>query len=184
MLILTFNLYASNIKSYELGLGQFYELPYQTEKSESEIFQLVPTLKAKLNYQLSDNYFFIPSFNWVIYQANENDSANQNTFITQFDFKKRINEKFSLSLGTSIITYSYSGDGSESDLPNGTGETTYYAPNERRNSWQQNLSFGIFYLKDQYNFGLEAFSYKLFNDELRETSIMLSISKVFKQESW
>ena len=180
MLILSFDLYASNIKSFELGLGQFYELPYQTQKSESEVFQLSPSLKVKLNYRLTENYFFIPTFNWVIYKTHENESSNQNIFISQFDVKKRINDEFSFSFGTSILTYSTSGDGSENDLPNGTGETTYFAPNERRNSWQQNLSLGLFYLNNDYHFGLESFSYKLFNSELREVSLMLSFAKVFE----
>lgn len=182
LLIFSLDLYASNIQSYELGLGQFYELPYQTEKSESEIFQLSPTIKAKLNYRLSDNYIFIPSFNWVIYKTHENDSSNQNIFISQFDIKRRINDHFSISLGTSIITYSTSGDGSENNLPNGTGETTYFAPNERKNSWQQNLSFGGFYTNDEVNYGLEFFSFKILNEELRETSLMFSIAKIFDWE--
>ena len=175
-----FHLHASSWHDLELGLGQFYELPYQTSTSESEIFQLSPVILSKIAYNLNDSWELNPLFSWVIYQEHENSSSNQNIFIPQLNATYKYNQELHFTIGTSVVIYSTSGDATEEELPNGTGETTYFSPSERRNSYQQNLNLGFNYQFDQYTFNFDSYSYKLFNSELREVSLLFSFTKIFE----
>lgn len=180
LLLIAINTYAALFEELSMGIGQFYEMPNQTEKSESEIMQLSPMLSLKSFRNLGENFFLAPEISWVIYQPGENASSNQNIFLLGLNAGQRLNENFKYSLGFILNINSTSGDGSEETLPNGDSETEYFAPAQRSNSYTMNLAFNLEYFFDEYSFATNAYTYKILNNEEREYSLAFTFNKYFE----
>jgi hypothetical protein len=116
----------------------------------------------------------------VIYESGENPSSNQNIFLLGMTFGYELNESWKFSIGPVLNINSTSGDGSEEVLPNGDSETEYFAPNERKNSYQMNLALGVEYLFKDYSINSAIYSYKILNQDEREYSLAFSFNKYFE----
>jgi hypothetical protein len=180
ILLIASQAYSSAFESFSIGLGQYYEMPNQTEKSESEVFQFSPMLTSQMHYQWQEQLVLSPELSWVIYDPSENSSSNQNIFLLGINLDYHVIEDLVLSLGSILNINSTSGDGTEEVLPNGDGQTEYFAPNQRQNSYQLNLALGLKYLFHPYSIATRIYSYKLFNSDKREYSVAVVFNKNFQ----
>ncbi|MBD66574.1 MAG: hypothetical protein CME62_15285 [Halobacteriovoraceae bacterium] len=137
-------------------------------------FELKPYLSAALDYQIKNQHFLGTEVGYILRESYSKSTYTKDHFYWRFDYIYQALEWFNLRAGTSFMWQTLSGDGSEETLPNGDGEQTYYAPDERKNIFNQTFDLGVEFLHKNMSARIQSYIYALDQEDERLTSFSLS----------
>ena len=169
----------SEFENLQVNFGTWQENYNQVQESsngELNGFEIRPYLSVGVDYNIYDEFGFIPEVGYILRENIGDSSVTKDIFYLRGDFTYAPKEWLRLRLGTSLMWMTISGDGSEEDLANGNGEETYYAPNERRNIFNQTLDFGVEYIHKKTSLRLQNYMYAVTDSDQRISSISLSVN--------
>ncbi len=167
----------SSFKSAHLQLGTWLENYGQVQANrsgETNGFEITPYLSLGLEYDLQNKMSLLPEIGYVFQRTDEAITKNQ--FLIRGDFAYQAHPNLRLRLGSSLIITSFAGDGGEDTLRNGNSTEVYYIPEERKNTYNQTLDFGVEYLQDRMSIKLQNYIFAWNEEEERMTTYSLSLN--------
>ena len=168
-----------NFKNLYANFGTWQEYYKQVQSSRDgdlNSFEFKPYLSVGIDYELTNEQAIVSELGYVIREDIGDSTVTKDHFFLRFDYAYRALEWLRLRAGTSFMWVTYSGDGSEQTLPNGNTTEVYFAPSERRNTFNQTLDLGVEFIKEQYSFRLQSYIYAFNEEEERLTSFSASLN--------
>lgn len=167
---------ASKFKEKYLNLGthtEFYNSVQNDASGGQRKFDIAPTIGIGGSIPLSNSFYFIPEFNWVLPQMLEGSKIMINTFMLRGDLAVDPMDWLRLRLGTSLMWQNQQGRGGTANMNNGNGTSTFYYPDENRSSLNNTLDLGAETIFDQFSIRLQTYVYSVFKQEQRQISYSL-----------
>lgn len=139
-------------------------------------FDFAPTLGVGLFIPMDDGFNFLPEFNWVLPQMDEDSKIMKNILMFRADWGYNPIDWFRVRVGTSIIWLNQHGDGGSTKVNNGNTTSTFYYPDENRSSFNNTLDVGTEFIFGEWAARLQTYTYAVFKEERRQVSYTLFIS--------
>jgi hypothetical protein len=169
-----------NFKTLNVTLGtwmEFYDHMQTTESGElNNDFEFTPYIALAAEYKLPESQFIIPEVGYVFREKTSDGSTTIDRLFMRADYAYMPREWIRFRLGSSFIIQTIAGDGGSKELPNGSGTETYYVPEERRNSYNQTLDYGVEFFIDRLTTKFQGHVYAFAIEEERMTTYTLSIN--------
>jgi len=168
-----------NFKNLYLNFGTWQEYYMQAQASQNgelNSFEFTPYFSFGMDYELTSKHLLLSEVGYVIRQ--NLDAVTKDHFFWRFDYAYQALQWLRLRAGTSFMWVTYNGDGSEKSFPNGNSTEVYYAPNERKNTFNQTLDFGVELMKDQFSLRLGSYIYAANEQDERLTSFSASVNYI------
>lgn len=173
------------IESILFNLGthtEFYNNVQVSSSGEVRKFDpAVPTLGIGLSHKISENWRFLPEFNWVLPRHAGTSKIIKNLLMFRADWGYDPIDWLRLRVGTSLMLANQHGRGGKVELSNGNSTSTFYYPDENRSSINNTLDFGIEGRYDAFALRLQTYIYSVFIEEKRQTSYTLFVSYYWDQ---
>lgn len=172
------------LESISVNFGSHTEFFNAVQKDTSgglRKWDFAPVLGVGVSMPISDSWKFMPEFNWLLPQSNEDGKIIKNVFMLRADFGYDLIEWLRLRAGTSLMWLNQQGRGGSVDVNNGNATSTFYYPDGNQSSWNNTLDLGVEALYQQWSFRLQTYTYMLFKSERRAVSYSLLISYYWDQ---
>lgn len=169
----------SNVKHLSFNFGshtEFYNAVQTDDSGGLRKFEFVPTIGLGADLPIEESFHFLPEFNWVLPYTAEDSNIMMNTFMYRVDLGYDIWDWLRVRLGTSIMHQNIHGKGGKTKENNGTGESTFYYPDENRSSLNNTLDVGVEALMGPIAVRLQTYTYSIFREERRQHSYTLFLS--------
>lgn len=166
------------VKSLSINGGNWMEYYKQTQATESGELNgmgFKPFLSIIADYSINDQYYLHPEIGYVIRQR-INDQTNKDHFFFRSDLSYKFKPYLSFLIGSSLMIKSYSGTGGEKELDNGSGTETFFAPSERKSTYNQTLDFGLAVHHEKFTFKFYNYIYSFNNEDEKLNSFSISMS--------
>ena len=167
----------NRIQSISLTGGNWMENYRQTQGSRNgdvKGFEFNPYLTVLMDYKISERFTLVPEFGYVI-RRTINSQTTKDHFFIRSDIQYRYNDWLSFSGGRSMMIKSYSGNGGEEELNNGSSTENFYAANERRSSINQTLDFGIAGNYQDFTLKFQTYIYSINDADQRMITYSLAL---------
>ena len=152
---------------------EFFDKVQSDSSGGTRKFDFAPTLGAGLKLNMTEQWLFLPEFNWVLPQKAGSDRIIKNTFMFRADFGYSVLEWMRLRAGTSLLWQNQHGRGGSTNISNGNETSKFYYPDENRSSLNNTLDFGAEALWDEWAVRLQTYIYSVFMKEKRQVSYTL-----------
>lgn len=169
------------VEAIHFNLGshtEFYQGIQTDDSGGQRNFDFAPTVGAGVWMPLTwTGFSFLPEFNWVLPQTNENSRIIKNVLMIRADIAYDFWNWLRLRLGTSVMWLNQHGRGGSAKVDNGNTQSTFYYPDENRSSWNNTIDLGVeALLGDKYSLRFQTYAYAYFNEERRQTSYTVFFS--------
>lgn len=173
------------IESVLFNLGthtEFYNSVQTSTSGEVRKFDAkAPTIGVGLSHKITDDWRFLPEFNWVLPRDAGSSQIMKNLFMFRADWGYDPLEWLRLRVGTSLMLANQHGKGGKVELSNGTSTSTFYYPDENRSSINNTLDFGLEARYESFAVRLQSYIYSVFIEEKRQVSYTLFVSYYWDQ---
>jgi hypothetical protein len=174
----------SSLKEVYFNLGthtQFYNAVQMNGSGRLRKLDWTPVVGIGAGLPMTKSFIFLPEFNWVLPQTHEESKIISNLFMFRFDVGYDVIEYLRLRMGTSLMWANQQGRGGSTQMNNGTGQSTFYYPEENRSSLNNTLDFGVEAKYDSWAFRLQTYTYSVFRKEQRQLSYSLFLTYYWKK---
>lgn len=163
----TFTKYVFNLGSHT----EFYNAIQTNASGARNKFEFKPTIGAGLFIPLESSFTFLPEFNWVLPNGDNDYKIIKNIWMLRADLGYDLLSWLRLRLGTSLMWMNQHGRGGSTQVQNGNSYSTFYYPDENRSSLNSTLDFGFEgLLSDEWAVRLQTYTFAIFNQEKRQLS--------------
>lgn len=167
-------------ESIKFSFGTWNEFYNETQTKRSGAlnneFEFTPYISLSTNYKIRESHILVPSFSYVFQEKRQNETMKINRYIAGLSYGYIFKHKAVLSIGSSTIIQTISGDGNSQSLQNGDGSQTFYAPSDTRFSINQSLDIGAEILLNGYSLGVNTYTYDILDQKERMTTVAFNIN--------
>lgn len=168
--------------SFQFGTHTEYFNNVQTDAAGTQRkFQFAPTVGLGMKFSLSPEWKFLPEVNWVLpFQAGDSNMI-KNLFMLRGDLGYELLDWLRLRVGTSLMWLNMHGKGGKTEINNGSGQSTFYNPDENRSALNNTFDLGAeAFFNPEWSARLQTYTYSLFQEERRQISYTLFLSYYWK----
>lgn len=168
--------------NFQFGTHTEYFNAVQTDTSGTRRkFDLAPTVGLGMKFALAPAWRFLPEANWVLPIDSGSSNVIRNLFMFRADVGYDLLDWLRLRVGTSLMWLNMHGKGGKTKINNGSGQSTFYNPDENRSALNNTLDFGAEgFFNDEWSARLQTYIYSLLQEERRQVSYTLFLTYHWK----
>lgn len=156
---------------YYLNVGthtEFYNNVQVDDSGAMRKLDFAPTIGLGITMPFNETFVFLPELNWVLPRSS--GKVIKNLLMFRGDLGYSPVDWFRVRFGSSIMWLNQHGQGGKENINNGSGQSTFYYPDENRSSLNNTLDIGGEFLFDEWALRLQTYTYSIFREERRQIS--------------
>ena len=164
--------------SFQFGTHTEFFNNVQTDASGTQRkFQFAPTVGLGMKFSFSPEWKLLPEVNWVLPWEAGSSNMIKNLFMIRGDLGYELLDWLRLRVGTSLMWLNMHGKGGKTKVNNGSGQSTFYNPDENRSALNNTFDLGAeAFFSKEWSARLQTYTYSLFKEERRQVSYTLFLS--------
>ncbi len=150
----------------------------QTDTSGAQRkIDFAPTIGLGMKFSFSPAWKLLPEVNWVLPYKSLSSNMITNLFMIRGDLGYELTDWLRLRLGTSLMWLNMHGKGGKTKISNGSGQSTFYNPDENRSAINNTLDLGVeSFFSKEWSARFQTYTYSLFQAPRRQVSYTLFLT--------
>ncbi len=130
-----------------------------------------------MKFSFSPEWKLLPEVNWVLPWEATSSNMIKNIFMIRGDIGYEMLDWLRLRVGTSLMWMNMHGKGGKTQINNGSGQSTFFNPDENRSALNNTFDLGVegFFSQD-WSARLQTYTYSLFAEERRQVSYTIFLT--------